>query len=78
MGHFQRTELNKWLLKIGDKMEEINPKGGFTRYGVVKNPYVIFKGSIAGPKKRLIRFNHAIRPNKKIIKEAPAIKQIIK
>jgi large subunit ribosomal protein L3 len=72
-GYFQRTELNKWLLKIG-KPEEINPKGGFMRYGIVKNPYIIVKGSVAGPKKRLIRFNLAIRPNKKTPKEAPAIK----
>ncbi len=73
LGYFQRTEFNKWLLKIG-KPEEINPKGGFVRYGIIKNPYIIVKGSIAGPKKRLIRFNLAIRPNKKIPKEAPAIK----
>jgi len=77
MGYFQRTELNKWLLKIGNKPEEINPKSGFTRYGIIKNPYVIVKGSVAGPKKRLIRFNFAIRPSKKIPKEAAPIKQII-
>ena len=76
-GYFQRTEFNKWLLKIGNKTEEINPKGGFVRYGIIKNSYVIVKGSVAGPKKRLIRFNFAIRPSKKIPKEAPAIKQIV-
>lgn len=76
-GYFQRTEFNKWLLKIGDKAEEINPKGGFVRYGLIKNPYVIVKGSVAGPKKRLIRFNFAIRPNKGVPKEAPIIKQIV-
>lgn len=76
-GYFQRTEFNKWLLKIGKKGEEINPKGGFLRYGVIKNPYVLVKGSVAGPKKRLIRFNFAIRLNKKIPKEAPIIKQVV-
>lgn len=76
-GYFQRTELNKWLLKIGNKGEEINPKGGFLRYGIIKNPYVIVKGSVAGPKKRLIRFNFAIRANKNIPKEAPIIKQVV-
>jgi len=76
-GYFQRTEFNKWLLKIGNKGEEINPKGGFVRYGVIKNPYVIVKGPIAGPKKRLIRFNFAIRPNRKIPTDAPTIKQIV-
>ncbi len=77
MGYFQRTEYNKWLLKIGDKSEEINSKSGFRRYGVVKNTYVLVKGSVAGPKKRLIRFNSAIRPNRNIPKEAPAIKQVV-
>jgi len=76
-GYFQRTEFNKWLLKIGNKPEEINPKSGFVRYGIIKNTYVIVKGSVAGPKKRLIRFNFAIRPNKKIPKDAPNIKQIV-
>jgi large subunit ribosomal protein L3 len=76
-GYFQRTEWNKWLIKIGKKPEDINPKPGFHKYGLVKNTYIIFKGSIGGPKKRLIRFNNAIRPNRKIPKEAPAIKQVI-
>lgn len=76
-GYSQRTELNKWLLKIGNKGEEVNPKGGFLSYGVIKNPYVMVKGSVAGPKKRLIRFNFAIRPNRKIPKEAPTIKEIV-
>jgi len=77
MGYFQRTEYNKWLLKIEEKPENINPKGGFTRYGLIKNPYILIKGSIAGPKKRLIRFNVATRPHKNIPKEAPAIKQVV-
>ena len=77
MGYFQRTELNKWLLKIGNKTEEINPKSGFTSYGIVKSPYILVKGSVAGPQKRLIRFNASIRPNRKIPNEAPIIKEII-
>jgi len=77
MGYFQRTEFNKWLLKIGDKAEEINPKSGFIRYGVVKNTYILVKGSLGGSKKRLVRFNAAIRPHKNIPKEAPKIKQVV-
>ena len=77
MGYFQRMEHNKWILKIGNKAEEINPKGGFTKYGLVKNPYILFKGSVGGSKKRLIRFNAAIRPNKNVPQEAPTIKQVI-
>jgi len=65
MGYHQRTEYNKQILKISDG-DSINPKSGFKHYGIIKNPYILFKGSIAGPNKRLIRFNHATRPNKKV------------
>ena len=37
MGYWQRTEYNKWLLKIADKADDINPKGGFRNYGIVKS-----------------------------------------
>ena len=72
MGYHLRTEYNKWLIKIGNKPEEINTKGGFLHYGDVKNPYIIVKGSIAGSQKRLIRFTEATRPGKNI-PEAPQI-----
>ncbi len=73
MGYHQRTEKNKWLLKVSDKPTEINPKGGFVNYGLVKNQYILIKGSIPGPKKRLVRFTRALHPNKKIPSEAPTI-----
>jgi len=66
MGYHQRTEYNKLLLKIGNKPNDINPSGGFMHYGLIKNEYVLVKGGIFGPAKRIIRFNHAIRPNKHI------------
>lgn len=75
-GYHTRTEYNKQILKIGDKPEEINVKGGYLHYGNVKNTYVIIRGSINGPNKRLIRFNAATRPNAKITKEAPQITYI--
>jgi len=62
-GYHQRTELNKRILKIGEDGEEITPKGGFVKYGVVKNAYVLVKGSVPGPRKRLIRMRDAIRPS---------------
>lgn len=77
-GYQQRTEYNKLLLKIGKDPKEIAQKGGFVRYGIVKNPYILLKGSIAGAKKRLVKFTHAIRHNKLIPKEAPAITYISK
>lgn len=65
-GYHKRTELNKLIVKIGKKeeAETINPKSGFPHYGIVKNDFVILKGSIPGVAKRLIRFRRAIRkPN---------------
>lgn len=72
MGRHLRTEYNKWLVKIGNKSEEINAKGGFVHYGIVKNPYLLVKGSVGGSQKGLIRFTDPARP-KKSADEAPQI-----
>ncbi|HQT45409.1 MAG TPA: 50S ribosomal protein L3, partial [Candidatus Micrarchaeota archaeon] len=61
MGYNKRTDLNKQVIKVG-KPEEINPKGGFVSYGNVNTAYVLLRGSVSGPKKRLIRFRKASRP----------------
>ncbi len=66
MGYHQRTELNKRILKIGEKSEEVTPKGGFLGYGTIRGDYVVMKGSIPGPRKRLIRLRPATRPPKKV------------
>ena len=76
MGYNVRTEYNKWILKYGNDAKEINPKGGFVNYGFVKNDYVLLKGSVAGPKKRLIRFTFATRAKKGTPSEAPSIEYI--
>jgi len=62
MGYHKRTEMNKRIMKIGEA-SGINPAGGFTHYGVLKNDYMLIKGSLAGPQKRLIRFRRAVRQN---------------
>ena len=72
LGYQQRTEFNKRILKIGESGAEITPKGGFLHYGVLKNPYVLVKGSIPGPIKRLIRIRPAIRQGEHVIR-MPAI-----
>ncbi|MFH0738011.1 MAG: 50S ribosomal protein L3 [Candidatus Micrarchaeota archaeon] len=60
-GYHKRTELNKMILKIGQKPEEINPSCGFPHYGFVKNDFVIVKGSVPGPAKRLVKMRLAVR-----------------
>jgi len=64
LGFQTRTEYNKNIIKIGEKGEEVNPKGGFVNYGLVKAGYLILAGSVPGPKKRLIMLRKAIRPPK--------------
>ena len=73
LGYHQRTEYNKRILKIGFNGEEITPKGGFLRYGIVRNAYVMLKGSVPGPAKRLIRLRYPARPNPRIPQTPPKI-----
>ncbi|MEM0359786.1 MAG: 50S ribosomal protein L3 [Candidatus Diapherotrites archaeon] len=61
LGYHKRTEFNKKLLKI-DSDQSINPKSGFKHYGLIKNPYLIVEGSIAGPVKRCVEMRKGIRP----------------
>jgi len=72
MGFQTRTELNKRILKFGNG-EEINPKSGFKRYGIIKSSYVILEGSVPGSKKRLVMIRKAIRS-----KEPPILPYEIK
>ena len=64
MGYHQRTEFNKRILKIGSNGEEVTPDGGFLNYGLVRGDYVLIKGSVPGPSKRLIRLRDPIRAKK--------------
>ncbi len=66
MGFHTRVEYNKWLLKIDNDGSKINPKGGFLNYGLIKSDYIILKGSVPGPVKRLIRLKEPTRPSRKI------------
>jgi len=63
-GFQTRTELNKRIIKIGEKGEEVTPKGGIVNYGVVRGTYILVKGSVPGPKKRLLVIREAIRGKK--------------
>ncbi len=61
MGYHQRTEYNKRIMKVSTDGEEINPEGGFLNYGLVRGDYVLLKGSIPGPSKRLVRLREPMR-----------------
>jgi large subunit ribosomal protein L3 len=61
MGFHNRTEYNKRILLMGSDPERVTPPGGFNRYGLVKGNYLLVKGSVMGPAKRLIKLRKALR-----------------
>jgi len=74
-GFHKRTVANKKIYRIGkaddpkngstdfDITEKrISPMGGFPHYGVVNEDFVMLKGCIPGPKKRVINLRKALFP----------------
>jgi large subunit ribosomal protein L3 len=75
MGYHQRIQYNKQILKISHNPADVNQKGGFHKYGVVRNPVVIIKGSVVGSKKRAVLIRKPIRQKDSNV-EAPVIEYI--
>lgn len=70
LGMFTRVHYNLKVIGSGnaadkDTGKEINRKGGFTGYGIVKENYVLLAGSVQGPVKRQILLTAAMRPHKR-------------
>jgi len=72
-GYFHRTEVNKKIYRIGkgsdnksgstqfDVTEKsINPMGGFHHYGMVREDFLMIKGTTAGPRKRVITLRKSL------------------
>jgi large subunit ribosomal protein L3 len=76
MGYHQRTEFNKRIMQMGKDGKAVTPEGGFVNYGIIRNDYVMIKGSVPGPVKRLVRIRPAIRPKKQSQGQAPEISYI--
>ena len=77
MGYHERTEYNKQIFKVGEKGSELEFAGGLTRYGRIKNAYLLLKGSVMGPKKRPVVLTPALRSHPKALdREIPEIKYI--
>ena len=81
-GFHQRTEYNKRILIISnsDKDTEfkINPNGGFEHFGMIKNDYIIVKGSIPGVPKRLVKMRFPIRSVSKKVLEPKVLEVLVK
>jgi len=73
-GYHHRTELNKKVYRMGKAGQKngttefdltdktITPMGGFPRYGEIKEDFVMVKGCIVGPKKRVITLRKSVFP----------------
>lgn len=72
-GYHHRTELNKKIYRVGSGTDESNasteadvtkktitPMGGFPHYGIVKNDFLLLKGSIPGTKKRVVTIRKSL------------------
>ena len=75
-GCHHRTEMNKKVYKIGKGIaggtennactdfdlteKSINPVGGWPHYGLVREDYMLLKGCIVGPKKRVVTLRKAL------------------
>ena len=90
-GYHHRTEINKKIYRVGKEGEsshkattehdatekDITPMGGFPHYGIVKNDYLMIKGGIGGPRKRLVTLRQSLfKQTNRMAQEEIAIKFI--
>jgi len=76
-GYHHRTEINKKIYRIGKNAKEdphgamtqadltekaITPMGGFAHFGEVTQDWVMIKGTVAGPKKRILTLRKSLLP----------------
>jgi len=76
-GYHHRTEINKKIYRIGKNVKEdpnsamtaadlteksITPMGGFAHFGEVTQDWVMVKGTVAGPKKRILTLRKSLLP----------------
>jgi len=79
-GYHHRTETNKKIYKVGKSIAEdannasteadptqkaITPMGGFPHYGIVKEDFLMIKGSVMGTKKRVITIRKSLHTSTK-------------
>lgn len=76
-GYHHRTEINKKIYRIGKNVKEdpnsatteqdltekgITPMGGFSHYGMVTQDWVMIKGAVVGPRKRVVTLRKSLLP----------------
>ena len=65
LGMFTRVHYNLKVIDSGNiKEKDINKKGGFRHYGMIRGNYIILAGSVQGPQKRQVLVTPGFRPSK--------------
>lgn len=81
-GFHQRTEYNKRILLMSSTNKDnqilINPSGGFKHYGLIKDDYVVLRGSVPGVPKRLVKLRQPIRDTHRRVIEPKVIEVMTK
>jgi large subunit ribosomal protein L3e len=78
LGYHHRTELNKKIYRMGKEVikestnnastnadlteKNITPLGGFPHYGVVRDDFIMVKGGVIGPKKKVLMLRKSLVP----------------
>lgn len=73
LGFHRRTQANLAVYAIGNgqqpistdfdlTVKTINPLGGFVNYGIVNNDYIMLKGPVTGPCKRVVTLRKSLCP----------------
>jgi len=76
MGFHQRMDKNKRILAVANAQQSpITPSGGFPHFGEVRGEYVIVRGSVPGPIKRLIDLRLPLYPRRQKV-QSPRIVEI--
>ena len=76
MGFHQRIDKNKRVLAVSNGQQNpITPSGGFPHFGDVRGDYVIVRGSVPGPIKRLVDMRLPLYPRRQKV-QTPKIVEI--
>lgn len=73
LGFHKRTQMNLAVYDLGNgekpvvtdfdlTVKTVNPLGGFVNYGIVRNDYVMVKGPVTGPNKRVVTLRKSLLP----------------
>ena len=71
MGFHRRTEFNRRIMLITEKGEELTPKSGWHKFGVIRTDAVVLEGTVQGPPKRPVVLRTPAKPPKPV--ERPEI-----